>query len=271
LARQLSPVLRGYYNNNMKDNNQDSRRNFIKNTAIGAVAAISIPQIVSASTTNYASKKVQLNDNDVILLQGDSITDWGRDRNKTAPNDTGALGNGYALLTAGELLAKYPQKNLKIFNKGVSGNKVYQLAERWDTDCIALKPTVVSIHIGVNDFWHTLGGGYTGTIETYITDYKKLLDRTQKELPGVKLIIGEPFAMIGTKAVDARWYPTFDLFRKAASDIAAEYNAPFIPYQTIFDNALKQAPATYWTLDGVHPSIAGEKLMAQGWMEAVKG
>jgi hypothetical protein len=44
----------------MKDNNQNSRRNFIKNTAVGAVAAISIPQIVSAAATNYASKKVQL-------------------------------------------------------------------------------------------------------------------------------------------------------------------------------------------------------------------
>ncbi len=153
----------------------------------------------------------------------------------------------------------------------MGGNKVYQLADRWDTDTLALKPTVLSIHIGVNDFWHTLGGGYTGTIETYITDYKKLLDRTKIALPGIKIIIGEPFAMIGTKSVDAKWYPTFDLFRKAARDIATEYDLPFIPYQTIFNNALKQAPATYWTLDGVHPSLAGAKLMAQGWLETVKG
>jgi lysophospholipase L1-like esterase len=255
----------------MKDNTQNSRRNFIRNTAVGAVATISIPQILSAATTGYADKKIQLSDNDIILFQGDSITDWGRDHNKTKPNDTGALGSGYTLLAAAELLSKYPQKNLQIYNKGVSGNKVFQLAERWDTDCIALKPTVVSIHIGVNDFWHTLTSGYTGTIENYIADYKKLLDRTKAALPGVKFIIGEPFAMIGTKSVDAKWYPTFDLFRKAARDMATLYNAPFIPYQTIFNNALKNAPATYWTLDGVHPSIAGEKLMAQGWMETVKG
>ncbi|GGH16239.1 SGNH/GDSL hydrolase family protein [Mucilaginibacter phyllosphaerae] len=255
----------------MKDHTSNSRRNFIKNTAMGAVAALSIPQIVSAAVTAPAGKKIQLNKDDVILFQGDSITDWGRDHNKTTPNDTGALGNGYTLLAAGELLARFPEKNLQIYNKGVSGNKVYQLAERWDTDCIALKPTVVSIHIGVNDFWHTLTSGYTGTIETYINDYKKLLDRTKAALPGVKFIIGEPFGLTGTKFVDAKWYPTFDLFRKAARDIATQYDAPFIPYQTIFNNALKSAPATYWTLDGVHPSIAGEKLMAQGWMETLKG
>ncbi|RYU90039.1 twin-arginine translocation signal domain-containing protein [Mucilaginibacter terrigena] len=254
----------------MKDTNKNSRRNFIKTTAVGAVAAISIPQIVSASANSFGSKKVQLNDNDVILFQGDSITDWGRDRNKTEPNDNSALGNSYVLLTAAELLEKHAAKNLKIYNKGVGGNKVYQLAERWDTDTLALKPTVLSIHVGVNDFWHTLGGGYTGTIDTYITDYRKLIERTKTALPGIKIIIGEPFAMTGTRAVDAKWYPTFDLFRKAARDIANQYNLPFIPYQTIFDNALKQAPATYWTLDGVHPSLAGAKLMAQGWMETVK-
>jgi lysophospholipase L1-like esterase len=155
--------------------NNNSRRNFIKTTAVGAAAAISIPQIVSASANSYGSKKVQLNNNDVILFQGDSITDWGRDHNKTAPNDNSALGNSYVLLTAAELLEKHAQKSLQIYNKGVGGNKVFQLADRWDTDTLALKPTVLSIHIGVNDFWHTLGGGYTGTIETYIAIIKSCL------------------------------------------------------------------------------------------------
>jgi lysophospholipase L1-like esterase len=255
----------------MKNNLQNSRRSFLKTASIGTVAALSLPQIVSASIDNAAASKIQLSTNDVILFQGDSITDWGRDHKLTIPNNTGSLGTGYTLITAGELLMKYPQKNLQIYNKGVSGNKVYQLAERWDTDCIALKPTVVSIHIGVNDFWHTLSSGYKGTIETYISDYKKLLDRTKQALPGVKFIIGEPFALKGTKFVNDTWYPAFDLYRKAARDIATQYNAGFIPYQTIFDNALASAPATYWTLDGVHPSIAGEKLMAQGWVATVKG
>ena len=34
----------------------------------------------------------------VVLFQGDSITDCGRDRNSPAPNQAGALGNGYPLL-----------------------------------------------------------------------------------------------------------------------------------------------------------------------------
>ncbi|HVW97726.1 MAG TPA: SGNH/GDSL hydrolase family protein [Mucilaginibacter sp.] len=246
-----------------------SRRSFIKSAAIGSLATMALPRIAAAAVAESGIKKVSLEKNDIILFQGDSITDWGRDHNKTVPNDTGSLGSGYVLLTTGQLLIKYPELDLKIYNKGISGNKVYQLAERWDTDALYIKPNVLSIHIGVNDFWHTLTNGYTGTIDNYIADYHALLNRTKKALPDVKLVICEPFGVKGVKAVDDRWYPTFDLFRKAAKDIAGEYNAPFVPYQAAFDKALESAPGSYWTLDGVHPSIAGEALMARTWMECV--
>lgn len=250
----------------------NSRRNFLRSATIGTLATLSIPQIVSAAIGNSsAAKKVELKDNDVVLFQGDSITDWGRDKSKTEANNPSALGNGYVIHAAGSLLTKYPHKNLQLFNKGISGNKVYQLAERWDAECIALKPNILSILIGVNDFWHTLGGGYKGTIEVYIADYKKLIERTQQALPGIKLIIGEPFALKGVRAVDDKWYPAFDAYRQAAHDIATQYDAQFIPYQTIFDKATETAPGSYWTTDGVHPSIAGAKLMAEAWMQVVKG
>jgi len=250
-------------------NNNSNRRNFIKNTSMAAIATLSLPQIVSAAFAATNAKKISLVKNDVVLFQGDSITDWGRDHAKSSPNDTGSLGSGYVILTAGQLLLKYPTLDLKIYNKGISGNKVYQLADRWDADCIGLKPNVLSIHIGVNDYWHTLTNGYTGTIETYITDYHKLLDRTKQALPDVKLVICEPFALKGVRAVDDKWYPTFDLFRKAARDIADEYNAAFVPFQGVFDKALELAPAPYRNLDGRHPPLAGEALIARAMMEGV--
>lgn len=250
-------------------NLRNSRRNFLKHAAVGTIASLNLPLIASAAVAEHGAKKVSIDKDDVILFQGDSITDWGRDHAKTFPNETSSLGSGYALITASQLLLKYPEKNLRIYNKGVSGNKVYQLAERWATDCLFLKPNVLSIHIGVNDFWHTLTNGYKGTIDTYTSDYHKLLDYTKQALPNVKLVICEPFALKGVKAVDDKWYPTFDLFRKAAKDIANEYNAAFVPYQAAFDKAIESAPASYWNLDGVHPSLAGEALMAETWMKVV--
>ncbi|RYD84007.1 MAG: lysophospholipase, partial [Sphingobacteriales bacterium] len=234
--------------------------------------AISIPSIVtSAFAGEKKGKKISLQKNDVILFQGDSITDSGRDWGKNEFNTIPGLGHGYVLLTAAKLLNKHADKNLTIYNKGISGHKVYQLLERWDRDCIDLKPAVVSIMIGVNDFWHTLDYGYKGTIEVYKTDLKKLLDITQTKLPGVKLVIGEPFGIKGVKAVTDKWYPAFDGYRQASREAAAEHGAVFIPYQAVFEKALEVAPGSYWTTDGVHPSIAGTSLMSQAWLKAVEG
>ena len=250
----------------------NSRRDFITKAATATVAAVTVPGIVTSAlaASSSSKKKVSVDTGNVILFQGDSITDWGRDKKQTAPNTSAAFGSGYAMLAASGLLYKYPAKNLQVYNKGISGNKVYQLAERWDDDCLNLKPNVLSILIGVNDFWHTLNGSYKGTIENYTADYKKLLDRTKQALPDVKLIIGEPFAVKDVKAVTDKWYPAFDEYRASAKAIAEQYDAVWIPYQAIFDKAIETAPGSYWTIDGVHPSVAGSQLMAHAWLETVK-
>jgi lysophospholipase L1-like esterase len=248
----------------------NNRRNFIKNVSLGTLATVSIPEIVSSAFNEEKTSHITLAKNDVILFQGDSITDWGRDKNKNDANATNTLGSGYPLIATAQLLWQNPRLQLQVYNKGISGNKVFQLAERWDKDCIDIKPNVLSILVGVNDFWHTLTSDYKGTIETYRTDYQKLLQRTRKALPNVKLIIMEPYAVKGVKAVDEKWYPAFDGYRKVAKDMAREFSATFIPLQTVFDKALETAPGGYWTIDGVHPSVAGEGLIAHAWLEAVK-
>ncbi|HEY2849307.1 MAG TPA: GDSL-type esterase/lipase family protein, partial [Gemmatimonadaceae bacterium] len=103
----------------------------------------------------------------VILFQGDSITDVGRNRNVPGENNASALGGGYPLLAASQMLRAHPDGGLKFFNRGVSGDKVPALQARWQTDTITLQPDVLSILVGVNDFWHKLTGGYTGTVADF--------------------------------------------------------------------------------------------------------
>jgi len=246
-----------------------NRRKFIQKLVVGSAAAY-IPQIVSA-TTKANKIALKLKKNDVVLFQGDSITDAGRDKQNDNPNNSQSLGSGYAFLAASQILLNQAPLSLNVYNKGISGNKVYQLAERWEQDCIRLKPNLLSILIGVNDYWHTLAkeNPYQGTIDTYRNDLKKLLSETVQKFPDIQLVIGEPFAIKGVKAVTDEWFPTFDSYRFAAKELAATFNAIFIPYQQIFDEAIKHAPANYWTGDGVHPSLAGAALMAQAWMKAV--
>ena len=252
------------------ENGNNNRRNFIKKVALGGLIAVSIPEILSASMVPAALKKNKLIKDNIILFQGDSITDSGRNKEDNSFNNARALGAGYPMLAAGRLLEKYASLNLKVFNKGISGNKVYQLAERWNLDCLDIKPDILSILIGVNDIWHKLNGQYNGTVEIYKHDYIALLLRTRKALPNVKLVICEPFAVRGVKAVDDKWYPEFYGYQKAAREIADQFEATFIPYQEIYDEAQKQAPGAYWTGDGVHPTLAGAQLMAQAWVTAVK-
>lgn len=248
-----------------------SRRNFLRNTSLASIAGLSIPQIVSAAFEPDASlNKVKLKKEATILFQGDSITDAGRKKDDPGFNTTAVLGAGYAMIAGAELLYNYPAQNLKIFNRGISGNKVYQLAERWENDCISLKPDVLSILIGVNDFWHMINGNYSGTLKTYRDDFTALLKQTKEKLPDVQLIIGEPFAVSGIRAVDEKWYPAFNDYRAAAKEIAKNFNAVFIPYQSVFDKAKQSAPGVYWTHDGVHPSLAGAQLMAEAWLAVVK-
>jgi lysophospholipase L1-like esterase len=262
--------------NSHPTNKPTTRRNFLKNTA-AATAGLTVSSILTSGCSEtfvcpFGGTSCRLTDkNNVILFQGDSITDSGRDRKRqNNTNDPRAMGTGYVLLAASQLLNEYSEVKPKIYNRGISGNKVFQLAERWDTDCIDLKPDIVSILVGVNDYWHISKHGYEGTIETYEKDYRALLQRTRRELPEVTLVVCEPF-VLRCGEVDQSWFPAFDGYRAAAKKVAAECKATFVPFQSVFDKATRSAPAQYWAADGVHPTLAGAHLMTQVWLKAVFG
>lgn len=257
------------------ESNSLTRRNFLTTStaavALAGVAGLAAPE--SSAALFGESNRSLIKKNDTILFQGDSITDAGRSRDKdktSAPNNQPGLGNGYAWLAAVELLVNRPADGLKVFNRGISGHKVFQLAERWQPDCLDFKPDVLSILIGVNDIWHSLEPklGYKGTVEIYERDYDALVERTLKALPKVKLVLCEPF-VLRCGAVKVDWFPEFDNYRAAARRVANKHRATFVPFQSMFDEAIKYAPPEHWAADGVHPSPAGAALMAHFWLKAV--
>jgi lysophospholipase L1-like esterase len=86
----------------------------------------------------------------------------------------------------------------------------------------------------------------------------------------VKLVICEPF-VLRCGAVSDKWFPQFDLYRAAARRVAAAHKAVFVPFQAMFDQAVKYAPPQEWAQDGVHPTATGASLMAHAWLRAVAG
>ena len=248
---------------------KQSRRNFIRCSA-GATALAAVPGIISSCSLSGDNKnKLSLTNNSVILFQGDSITDAGREKNRELANNAQSFGQGYAFLAASQMLEKLAEKQLNIYNRGISGNKVHQLADRWDKDCLALKPDVLSILIGVNDYWHTRGGNYNGTVEIYENDYRELLKRTKQDLPNVQLVLCGPFYILETTAVDESWIEPMKKYQAAARKIADEFDALWVPFQKVFDEAIKHADGKYWAADGVQPTMAGSQLMAQAWLKVV--
>lgn len=245
---------------------QVTRRKFV---AAGLAAGGSLIAAAGRDRASWAAERKPLPVEGVILFQGDSITDAGRDRKSTAANNIAGLGRGYPCLLAGALLADHAESQLQIFNRGISGNKVPDLAARWQEDAIALKPDVLSILIGVNDIWHKLNGRYDGTVEDYEKGYRALLERTSEAIPGVRIIVCEPFVLRCGAVTDA-WFPEFDQRRAAAKRVAEDMSLAFVPFQTMFDEAVRHAEPAYWAADGVHPTLAGHALMAKTW-RAVTG
>ena len=251
-----------------------TRRSFFRRAAVQTAGIASIPMILSATLPEEDKKKKEkfsiFPDGGTVLFQGDSITDSGRNKERQLPNDASSFGNGYALMAGAGLLKKLPEKNLTVYNRGISGNKVYQLRDRWDVDCLDLKPDVLSILIGVNDYWHKRNGNYDGTVDVYLHDFRELLERTTKALPDVKLVICEPYSVAGGTAIGEGWQEEFKPYRKAARQMADEFDTLYIPYHEIFKKALELAPAKYWSPDGVHPSMAGAQLMVAAWLKVVR-
>lgn len=204
-----------------------------------------------------------------ILFMGDSITDVERNRQ----NDS-YMGAGYATMAAGELAYANPYA-YEFFNRGIGGNRIIDLHARIRCDMINLQPDYISILIGINDVWHEYTGQNGVSAEKFEILYDMMIQELQRDIPGVKIMILEPFVLPGAKTrteedKPGRWEhfsSETPLRAAAAKRIAEKYNLVFVPLQEKFNAVNADAPDGYWLLDGVHPSAAGHTLIKQAWLE----
>jgi len=57
---------------------------------------------------------------------------------------------------------------------------------------------------------------------------------------------------------------------RLVEDLSKEFDAVFIPLDTIFSETCMKRPASFWTTDGVHPTLPGHALIAQSWLKTVE-
>jgi lysophospholipase L1-like esterase len=161
----------------------------------------------------------------------------------------------------------YPERGWEFVNRGVSGNTVGDLVKRWETDAVEIKPGVISILVGVNDIGRGVG------LEESERAYDGLLAETREKLPGVRLVLLEPFGLPVGKVKEhwAERSAKLAAWRGTVERLGAKHGAVVVKLQKVFDEACGRAPAEYWIWDGVHPTYRGHQLIADEWERVVKG
>lgn len=223
-----------------------------------------------------------------VVFIGDSITDgnWGNaggrskpssERNHTDMNHI--YGSGYMYLCASYYQSAYPGREYEFFNRGISGNTLENLEARWQQDVVELAPDVLSVLVGTNDIHHYLQQrtGEPFDFEGWERRYRSLLDRARAANPEVRIVLGAPFVVpVGKLRGSDDFALRAELVGRCAAivkRIAADYGAVYLPYDELFERLLRKeatSKETYWIWDGIHPTPAGHRRMAELWIRRVR-
>lgn len=201
-----------------------------------------------------------------ILFQGDSITDCGRN---TGRGSLCEIGQGYAVMVAGELSVREPGKYV-FENTGISGDRIVDVYARIKKDIWNLNPDILSILIGVNDVWHEIESQNGVDAVRFEKVYSMLIEDTLNVLPDVKFILMEPFVVCCANT-EEHW-ETLKKEVTVRGDIvkklSEKYTTKFVPLQERFNELCKVCKPEYWIGDGVHPTVAGHGIIKQEWIKA---
>lgn len=196
-----------------------------------------------------------------IVFLGDSITDCDRNR-----EDAKSLGNGFVKILADKLLPIYPDTDIELINKGISGNEVCDLLARVQRDVIDLKPDAAVIMIGVNNTLHKFKYGKELNLKQFESDLTELLTRIKEA--GIVIIFLEPFLLPAPDKLRMR--KLFNEELKIIDTVAPKLCDEFVAYDEMFNGLAESIPYTEYSADGVHPTHRGSRLIADTAIKAIR-
>ena len=196
-----------------------------------------------------------------IVMIGDSITDAGR-REIEPP-----FGTGYMTLVRSFATALHPELNLNWVNRGIGGDTVRHLADRWVGDVLNEKPDVLTVLIGINDVWRRFGDRPLEAVpaDEYQSTLITLL-RSVTETRQTALFVGSPYIIEGNRNDPMR--AAMDIYGSLAREVAEEVGAEFIDVQAAFDRVLACSESSDWADDRIHPNQPGHAVIAMEFLRA---
>ncbi len=202
-----------------------------------------------------------MDNNHKMIFIGDSITEWGREGD---PED---IGTGYVRLIHDYLVTSYPEKEFTILNRGIGGNRITDLANRWQHDVLDENPSYVSISIGINDVWRQVDHPDMEQVypEQFEEVYTDLLTQVKDKTKAV-IILMEP--TIIEEDIESEGNQKLLAYSSIVKKLADKYEAIHVPTHEAFIRYLQASTGYQLTIDGVHTNSAGNMLMAKTWIQA---
>jgi lysophospholipase L1-like esterase len=203
-----------------------------------------------------------------VLFTGDSITDC--DRVRPLGFMHGWLGNGYVGMVDALLHARYPEAPVRVLNTGIGGNRVINLAERWDDDVLAHEPDWVSVMIGINDVWRQFDKDLDLKHQVLIDEFENTLNNLViRTLPVVEgMVLMTPYFLETNRQDPMR--AMMDEYCAAVRNVAEANGTVFVDIQAAFDTYLAHRPTQSLCGDRVHPNTVGHMIITRAFLKAVE-
>lgn len=211
-----------------------------------------------------------------IIFQGDSITDALRNRACEVPNRS--LGDGYVTFLAAKICADNIKQDINIYNKAIGGDMTTDIYARWQKDTLSIDFDVLSLLCGINDIGFRKRLNIGNSIEKFGFVYERLLFEAREARPDSTIILMAPFIFKMHDLNGEFGSDIYENFSEWENDIKKEgeiiqrlsekYNTLFIPLMDIFENLCKEIPAEKFSFDCIHPTPAGNYIIAKEWLAA---
>lgn len=207
-----------------------------------------------------------LEDLDRIVFAGDSITDMGSG-NPVGEGLFDSLGHGYVRVVENMLAAYYPELRIRVTNSGIGGNTSRTLLERFDRDVIDLKPSWVSICIGVNDVWRQFDCPAMLDSQVMPEEYSENLEamilKSKQVAKGVFIL--SPFIIEHNREDWMR--KRMDEYVAISKELSKKHGCIFVDMQAMFEKYCSVRYSEYLAWDRIHPNQVGATLMANEFLK----
>jgi len=198
-----------------------------------------------------------------LLFIGDSITDAGRN----AQNHP--LGVGFVRVFSDLMAIRQPSRRLIIINRGIGGNNIVDLKNRWTDHLLAHRPDQLVVKIGINDCTQihrdpanveTLGP------EAFAKNYDDLMTLTREELPATRILLLSPFYASHDARPDShrgRMAAKISEYVAAVRETAARHKLEFLDLHAAVQELMREMAPDAFADDAIHPTTAGILFIAE--------